>query len=353
VKLIPAGSSLQLPARTNSLQIAYTAPALTIPERARFRYRLDGPDREWQQAGTRRETFYANLGPGNYKFHVIAGNSDGEWYKTETVLSFSIAPAYYQTWWFQMTYILLAATALWLFYRYRLTREAALIRQQIGARIEERERIARELHDTLLQSFQGLMLRFQAVNDILPEGKAKDQLEQTLQRGDQAIAEGRNAVYDLRSSTLATSNLVEAVQSLGPEVAKSDSPPFRLVVEGDPKDLHPIIRDEIYHIAREALRNAFIHAQARNIETEIIYGERDLRLRIRDDGKGIPAEVLKEGRHGHFGLRGMRERAQQIGGKLDIWSQQGAGTEIELRVATECRSSAGFSLRSLFRKSAG
>jgi signal transduction histidine kinase len=226
---------------------------------------------------------------------------------------------------------------------------------RLEERVGERTRIARELHDTLLQSFQGLMLRFQAVNDLLPEGKAKDQLEQTLQRGDQAIAEGRTAVYDLRSSTLATNNLVQAVKSLGAELATPHSTPFRLVVEGEPKDLHPIIRDEIYRIAREALHNAFSHAEACQIETEIIYGERELRLRIRDDGKGIPSDMLKEGRQGHYGLCGMRERAQQIGGKLDIWSQPGGGTEIELRVASaiEYRSSAGLSLRGRFRKKAG
>jgi signal transduction histidine kinase len=176
------------------------------------------------------------------------------------------------------------------------------------------------------------MLRLQVVDFLLTEGEAKNQLEQTLLRADQAIAEGRTAVYDLRSSTTMTNDLAAAIQALGEELATPDSAAFRLEVAGTHRDLHPIIRDEIYRIAREALRNAFGHAEARHIEVELTYGERTLRLRIRDDGKGIPPEVLEEGRSGHYGLAGMRERAIQIGGKMNIWSRPEAGTEIELNL---------------------
>jgi signal transduction histidine kinase len=201
-------------------------------------------------------------------------------------------------------------------------------------RVEERTRIARELHDTLLQSFQGLMLRFQAVYELLPDGTARKQLQQTLKRADQAIAEGRSAVYDLRSSTTSTNDLAQAVRALGTELGTEDAVPFRLAVEGGPRELHPIIRDEIYQIAREALRNAFNHAHPHRIEVEITYAERFFRLRIRDDGKGIPPEVLDRGRPGHYGLDGMRERAEQIGAKFGIWSgAAGAGTEIELTLS--------------------
>jgi signal transduction histidine kinase/ligand-binding sensor domain-containing protein len=346
---------VRLPALTRDLEIDYVGLSYSVPQKVLFRYRLEGRDRTWQEAGIRRQAFYNDLRPGPYRFRVIACNSDGLWNEAGAALELVVAPAFYQTIWFQTSGAIAFLAFLWGLYRYRLHQMAHQLNLRLEERVTERTRIARELHDTLLQSFQGLMLRFQAVNDLLPEGKTKDQLEQTLQRGDQAIAEGRTAVYDLRSSTLATNNLVQAVKSLGAELATPDSPPFRLVVEGDPKDLYPIIRDEIYRIAREALRNAFLHAEARQIETEIIYGERELRLRIRDDGKGVPSDVLKEGRHGHYGLCGMRERAQQIGGKLDIWSQPGAGTEIELSVASAIayRSFAGFSFRGLFRKKAG
>jgi signal transduction histidine kinase len=241
--------------------------------------------------------------------------------------------------------VLIAAVLGWAFAR-------RLLELRLEARVNERTRIARDLHDTLLQSFQGLMLRLQAVDELMPEGKAKDQLEQSLERADQAIAEGRSAVQDLRSSATTTNDLAHALRALGDELATEDSAAFRLVIEGRAKDLHPIIRDELYRIACEALRNAFSHAHARHIEAEITYGERVLRLRVRDDGEGIPDQILKDGRSGHYGLPGIRERARQIGGKLDIWSRAGAGTEIELSIAGSLayRGSRGLPLFRLFRK---
>jgi signal transduction histidine kinase len=203
----------------------------------------------------------------------------------------------------------------------------------VDARVNERTRIARELHDTLLQSFQGLMLRLRLVEELLPEGKAKKELEKTLDRGERAIVEGRNAVQDLRASTTTTNDLAQAVNALGDELAHDDGTIFRVVVEGTARELRPIIRDELYRIAREALRNAFQHAQAEDIEAEITYGERALRMRIRDDGRGMAPDILEEGRTDHFGLPGMRERAKQMGAKLDIWSSLGRGTEIELTIA--------------------
>jgi signal transduction histidine kinase len=223
---------------------------------------------------------------------------------------------------------------------------------RLEERVTERTRIARELHDTLLQSFQGLMLRLQVVDYLLPEGEAKNQLEQTLERADQAIAEGRTAVYDLRSSTTTTNDLAEAVKALGEELITPGSAAFQLEVVGAPRELHPIIRDEIYRIAREALRNAFSHSEAHHIETEITYEQRALRLRVRDDGKGIPPDVLEEGRRGHYGLCGMRERARQIDGKLNVWSRPGAGAEIELNIAGSIayRTPPGPPLFRLFRR---
>jgi len=193
------------------------------------------------------------------------------------------------------------------------------------------------------------------VDELLPQGRAKDQLDQTLERAEGAISEARTAVYDLRASTTTTNDLAEAVKSVADELATADSAAFRLVVEGTPRHLHPIIRDEIYRMAREALRNAFSHAHASQIETEITYEDRDLRVRIRDDGKGIPAAVLETGRAGHYGLSGMRERIRQIGGKLEIWSREGAGTEIEFTIAGALayRRTTGRSLRSLLMRKLG
>jgi len=239
----------------------------------------------------------------------------------------------------------IVATAAFLTTAWVITAMVARVRKlteaQLGLRFEERlaerTRIARELHDTLLQSFQGLMLHFQAVNELLPAGTAKEALEKALDRADQAIVEGRDAIQNLRSSTTLTNELGEAMAALGEEFGgardgKTGSPPLRVSVEGTPRELHPILRDDVYRIAREALQNAFRHAQATKIEAEITYGERLVRMRIRDDGRGIDPKLLHAGRDGHWGLPGMRERAQQIGARLDIWSEVGAGTEIELRI---------------------
>jgi signal transduction histidine kinase len=220
---------------------------------------------------------------------------------------------------------------LWGLYRLRLYQIAREFNVRLEERVGERTRIARDLHDTLLQSFQGMMLRMQAGIEVLPPGKTKEALEKAMERGDQALAEGRESIHDLRSSTTTTNELAQAVKAVADELATEGSPTFRLVVEGPARDLHPILRDEVYRIAREALRNSFAHARAQHIEAEITYGER-LRLRIRDDGRGIPPEILEAGRSGHYGLSGIRERARQIGASLNIWSGIGAGTETDLSV---------------------
>jgi signal transduction histidine kinase/streptogramin lyase len=326
-------ANLVLPPRTTDLQIGYTALSLAVPEKVRFRYRLEEVDKDWRDAGTRREAFYTRLGPGEYHFRVTACNNDGVWNELGAAWSFSIAPTFYQTVWFRTLLALAGIGLLWLLYRHRLRQITARADLRYAERLAERTRIARELHDTLLQSFQGLMLRFQVVNEMMPSGEAKHELEQTLQRADQAIAEGRDAVRDLRSSTAISNDLADAVNALGDELATGDSASFRFVVEGPVRDLHPIVRDELYGITREALRNAFSHARAQHIEVEITYAERLFRLRIRDDGDGIAPGILEEGRSGHYGLPGMRERAKKINAKLRIWSAMGAGTEIDLSIA--------------------
>jgi signal transduction histidine kinase len=209
----------------------------------------------------------------------------------------------------------------------------------LEARVNERTRIARDLHDTLLQSIQGLMLHFQTGIDLLPERpvEARKKLETALDHADQAIAEGRDAVQGLRSSAVETNDLVPAVRALVEELradkTNQDSVDFQVKVEGAPRNLDPILRDEVYRIAAEALRNAFRHAHAQRIEVEILYGEPWLRLRVRDDGKGIDPKFLgADGRAGHYGLHGMRERAKLVGGKLAVWSRPDSGTEVELSI---------------------
>jgi len=163
-------------------------------------------------------------------------------------------------------------------------------------------------------------------------------LDTALDGAAQAITEARDTVQEMRSSTVIRNELAQAVEALGKALAQQqkaangDATEFSAEVEGTPQELHPILRDEIYRITGEALRNAFRHARARRIEVEIRYDARKLRVRVRDDGAGMDASVLQEGRTGHFGLGGMRERAQRIGGQLEVWSEQGAGTEVELTI---------------------
>jgi ligand-binding sensor domain-containing protein/two-component sensor histidine kinase len=316
-----------------NLRIEYTALSLSIPEHVRFRYQLEGYDKGWQDVGTRRTAYYPKLPPGHFRFHVIAANNDGVWNQTGAVAEIVVPPAFYQTAWFEALCAFAGLTLLWGLYRYRVHQIAHEFNKRLEVRVSERNRVARDLHDTLLQSFHGLMLHFQVVSTLLPEGRAKEELEKTLERADVAIAEGRSVVYDLRSSASATNDLAEALNAVGNELSNDNAAIFNLMVEGQTRELQPIIRDEIYRLSREALSNAFRHARARHIEVEISYGPQAFRLRIRDDGEGIPAEVLDQGRAGHFGLPGMRERARQIGAELTIWSRPGAGTEIDLRLA--------------------
>jgi len=327
-----ASSKLRLPPLTRDLEIDYTALSLVAPEKIRFRVKLEGRDPDWKDMGTERKAFYNDLPPRNYHFRVMACNNSGVWNEAGASFDFSIDPTYYQTTWFKIACAAAFLSVLWGVYRLRLYQIAREFNVRLEERVGERTRIARDLHDTLLQSFQGLMLRLQVVDELLPPGKAKEQLEQSLERGDQAIAEGRSAVHDLRTSTTTTNDLAQAVRSVADELAGDGSPTFRLMVEGPVRDLHPIMRDEVYRIAREALRNAFTHSQASRIEAEITYGERLLRMRIRDDGRGIPPDILDAGRSGHYGLKGIRERARQIGAILDIWSGIGTGTEVDLSV---------------------
>ena len=331
-KEFAATGSLKLSAHPRDLQIDYTSPSFLTPRKVRFRYRIDPYDRDWHDAGTRRQAFYTDLPPGNYSFRVIACNSDGVWNNRAANLDFSIAPAYYQTNWFRALCAAFSLVLLWAAYRFRVRQLQQQFQIASEARLNERMRIARELHDNLLQTVQGFMLRLQAVNEMMPAGAAKNELEETLEMGDRAIIEGRRTVQDLRSS-LTTSDLANAIRAVGEELASKDGASFRLAVEGPVRDLDPIVRDEVYSIAREALRNAFTHADATRIEAELTFEEQLLRLRIRDDGKGIAPEIAEQGRAGHYGLAGMRERSRRIGSKLVILSGAGTGTEIDLSVA--------------------
>lgn len=334
-------SGLTLPPRNENLRLEYTAMNLSVPERVRYRYKLDGVDRDWQEVGIRHEAFYTNLGPGKYKFHITARNEGGEWNADEAVLDFRISPAWFQTVWFRALCVCVFLFLLWMLYQLRLRQLQRQFNMTLEARVGERTRIARELHDTLLQTFTASLLRFQSVLKMLPARpeEARQRVENVIEQASNAIAEGRDAVQQLRAAGPATVDLPQSISSFVSELASSavseNAPEFRVQVEGTPRDLNPMVHDEAYRIAAEALRNAIRHAAAKHIEVEIRCDEQQLRLRIRDDGKGIDPDVLERGQApGHWGLRGMRERARLLGGNLEVWSRSeaGSGTEVELTV---------------------
>lgn len=334
-----AGANAKLAARTKNLEIDYSAVSLNRASRVRFRYKLEGVDTGWRDAGSRRQAFYNNLPPGRYRFVVSASNGDNLWNEAGAVMSVDVPPAFNQTTWFRAACVAAFLATLWALYRLRLHQIAKGFNARLEERVAERTRIARDLHDTLLQSFQGLLLRFQTVSALLETrpADAKEILTNAIDQTAQAITEGREAVQGLRVSAVEPSDLARAIKALGEELAavasSATSVGLQVGVEGTPRTLHPIVRDEVYRIASEALRNAFQHAEAKQIEVELRYDKRRFQLRIRDDGKGIdPNFLTAEGREGHFGLHGMRERAKLIGGKLTVWTALDSGTEIELNI---------------------
>lgn len=328
------GDPLQLPVHTTDLEIEYTAGSLTVPERVQFRYKLEGLDHAWHHAGPRREALYTNLGPGRYTFRISASNNDGIWNEAGTSMEFTIAPAFYQTQWFYSLCALLTLALVAAFYKLRMRQVSNEIRGRLEARLAERERIARDLHDTLLQGVQGLIWRFQAAaNRIPPDEPARQLMQRSLDRADQLLVESRDKVKELRHSADNPHDLVQALAMEGEQLALEYSARFRVSVQGTPGELHPLVHEEGFMIAREALSNAFRHAHAAHIEAEMSFGHAALHVRIRDDGQGISAAAGDAGEPpGHFGLIGMRERAQKIGAHLEIWSKPGAGTEVDLRV---------------------
>jgi signal transduction histidine kinase/ligand-binding sensor domain-containing protein len=328
-----------VPPGNNTFDFRFTALSFSAPEKLHFKYRLEPFDKDWVDARTHHTAHYTNMDPGEYSFHVLAANNFGIWSGQEASVRFLLQPHFYQTNWFRALCAASILILLWGGHQFRVRQLAHQFNMRLEERVAERTRVARDLHDTLLQSFQALLPSLQAGINMLATrpADARKVLEATVDHASQAIAEGRDAVQGLRMSTVEKNDLSVAIRTIGEELASAassePSPNFNVVVEGASRNLHPILRDEVYRLATEALRNAFRHAAAQNIEVEIRYDEKYFRLRVRDDGKGIPSDVLSgDGREGHYGLPGMRERAKLVGGKLAIWSEMDGGTEIELNI---------------------
>lgn len=326
---------VQLAKGIRSLQIDYTALNLTRPERTRFRYRLEGFDETWLDAGARRQAFYTNLHPGRYRFRVVATNENGVWNESGATLAISIPPTFVQTKTFLVLCTLAGLIFLWFVCALRVRQVTARERSRLKTRLLERERIARELHDTLFQGLLSASLQLQVADSEIPrDASGKHRVERVVQLLRQTIDEGRSAVRDLRAACSKRDDLERAFAQIPQDLAVDEKIEYRLILEGIPRALRPSIRYEVYRIGGEALANAFQHSRCKLVETVLQYARNRFRLVIRDDGCGMDPAIVRSGREGHWGLAGMRERSERIGARLTVRSAIGAGTEIDLIVSS-------------------
>jgi signal transduction histidine kinase/ligand-binding sensor domain-containing protein len=325
-------TDVKLPPLIRNLEIHYTGLSFTLPQKVKFRYMLENWDSAWQEPGTRRTAFYQNLKPGHYRFHVVAANNDGVWNNTGDSLEFDVQPAWFQTLWFHVLWIAFVCMAIWTVYRLRVRSIAKAINARFDERLDERTRLALELHDTFLQTVQGSkMVADDALDLTADQLRMRHALEKLSLWLGQAVSEGRAALHALRVSTAEKNHLAEFLSRTANEHGQWTSIAVALSVIGEARDLHPIVRDELARIAEEGIRNACQHSSASHLSIEIRYGH-DLELCLKDDGIGIDPKVVTAGKAGHFGIPGMKERSARIRAKITIRSSRIAGTQISLTV---------------------
>ncbi|WP_165497726.1 sensor histidine kinase [Pseudoduganella albidiflava] len=327
----PAEGAVRLPPGSPNFQVSFVAPSLVRADGVRFQYRLAGVDADWQDGGSRRTARYTNVPPGSYRFAVRAINEDAVAGAAQADTLIDVAPALAQTWWFRAAIALLLAGALYALYRYRLHRALARTAEKLHVRMAERERIARTLHDTFLQSVQAVMLRVQAMAMELPAGSAaRRKLETILDQVDRTLDEGRDQVHELRSGP----DIVQAVRMAGEALqAAHATTRFTLVVANEQRKLQAQTGEEATEICLEAIRNAYHHAGGTQVQVRIAFGETSLCIYVADNGRGMTEPGIRERvEEGHWGMLGMRERAARIGASLAISSKPGAGTTVELTV---------------------
>jgi signal transduction histidine kinase len=330
-KRYPFTPIVHLPPLTSDLEIDYVGLSFVAPQKVRFRYRLEGRDPAWQEPGTRRQAFYNDLRPGTYRFRVIASNNDGLWNEQGAALEIVIPPAWYQTKAFVVLCVISAALGMWALYQLRMRQVARALNARFDERLAERLRMARDLHDTLLQTVQGSKMVVDNALHRPDDGGMRQAMQQVSVWLGQASAEGRAAVNALRASTLEKNDLAEAFRRALEDCGRQGSCEASLSVTGAAREMHPMVRDEVYRIGYEAIRNACTHSGGNRLDVSLSYA-RDLVLRISDNGVGIDPAVARAGKEGHFGLQGMRERAGRIGAKLTVESSVGSGTAIKLHV---------------------
>jgi len=327
-KAVDAGNHAEIPPGEGEVEIHYSALNYLAPEKMQFKYRLEGSDKAWVDAGTRRFAHYAGLSPGQYQFRVIACNNDGVWNESGDAFAFYLKPHYYQTYWF---YALCGALALGAAYRFYLTRINRM-KAEFAAVTAERNRIAREIHDTLAQGFAGISVQLEAGKQTLFDSPqlAEEHLDQANNLARGCLEEVRRYVWNLRHRDQGKGDLAVRLSELAKAIAVGV--PFQVKIFGTPRQLSEPTESILLRIGQEAIVNAVKHAHAGRIEAEILFDSRHVRLRVQDDGCGIDPEEEKAEDNGRFGMLGMRERANQLGGSLSVKSRPGHGTEIEAKV---------------------
>jgi signal transduction histidine kinase/ligand-binding sensor domain-containing protein len=332
-RILSSGEAFHVPPGSHRLEFEYAGLSLSIPNRVKYRYRVDSYDSAWSEPVSDRKAAYTNLAPGSYVFRVIASNPEGVWGSEEASAPFRVDPQVWQATWFQLCAGLLLVGASVAAYRWRMRLLTSRLNVRFEERIAERTRIGQELHDTLLQGFIGASMQLHLIADQMPkESPLKPPLQKVLALMRRVIDEGRDAVRGLRSSSDPSFDLSNALSRIPQDFPTSADTDFQVIVTGDQRPLRPLLRDEVFRIAYEAVVNAFRHANAGAIRVEIEYGSRRLRLLVRDDGRGIDPKTTQSGREGHWGLTGMRERAARVGASLEISSGVTSGTRVELTV---------------------
>lgn len=328
----PSPHGLELPPNTRNIAFRYAATNMATPQRIRFRYRLDSLDQTWNPDASTRQVVYSHLAPGTYTFRIMASNALGVWNGPENDVTFTIRPAFWQTWYFRSFSAVLVALIGIVLYQLRMLQVTGQLDRRFQDRLAERTRIAQDLHDTLLQGVISASMQLDVAQDHLPEDSpARPALHRILQLMRGVTNDGREALRGLRSIENAVS-LEVAFKRMIDEASSTESTGSFLYVQGRQQTFKPAVFDEVYRIGREAYINAVAHAAASRIEITLDYGIRTFRLSVTDDGCGIDPNILKHGRDGHWGLAGMRERAESLGSVLQIHTRTPGGTDIELRV---------------------
>ena len=323
---ITLNDRIELPPGTTRLDLYYTAPSFVAPEKVRFKYKLEGFDKDWIDSGTRRIAYYTNLRPGAYTFRVSASNNDGVWNETGAAFSLYLKPYFYQTYWFYAVCLLVLALLGWLLFRLRVRAMQA----QFGAVLGERSRMAREIHDNLAQELTGISVQLEVVARTMPSEAeaARTYLDLARRQVRHGIAEARRYVWNLRSPTLESNDLPTALGETARRLTSETAIQAQVEVNGTFRPLPRLVEDNLLRIGQEAVNNAVRHAHPQRILVNLVFDAGRVRLSVQDDGQGFDNEMTSNGRAGHFGLIGMRERAEQIGGTLSIHSIEGSGTEV-------------------------